>query len=69
MKVIDLADAMMNLVNAGHGDLVVFKSEDDEGNGFTHVNEVVITTAEEIEREDLAIEEPRPYDEDHVVIW
>ena len=69
MKVVELAEQLAILVYSGHGDLEVFKSVDDEGNGYTVVDAVVHYTVEVMEREDLWVEDPRPNDADHVVIW
>lgn len=69
MNVRELAFHLTALVLDGKGELDVFKSEDDEGNGFTHVSEVALYYADDIESQGLWIEEPRPADEDHVVLW
>jgi hypothetical protein len=69
MKVVELKDVLEQLVVAGYGNAPVFKASDDEGNEFTFVSEALLTTAEEMENSDIWIEDPRPDDEDHVVLW
>jgi len=69
MKVRELAFELAKLTLDGHGDDDVFLSDDDEGNGFRLVQQVQLTTIEEMEEQDLWIEEPRPNDADHVVLW
>jgi hypothetical protein len=65
----ELRNTLNKLIREGHGDAPVFKSVDDEGNDFTKVVAVEVTTLQDMLDEDLWIEPPRPDDQDHAVIW
>jgi len=71
MTLTELRDRLNELIAQGNGDAPVFKSGDDEGNDFTEVDAVEITTLQDMldEELDLWIEPPRPDDRDHAVIW
>lgn len=68
VNVRELRKEMDDLCIAGHGDLPVFASADDEGNGFHAVNEHSVRPFNDEYLEEYGWDDDLP-DRDVVILW